>query len=155
LNPATNTNTVSLQPAIEPAGEQLLGLLSVTCVLCSVIEPNGAPNGERFAIPPPATAAVFPMTVPLLIVSAGTGGVTPGMPCKFAFAIPAPIPALLPVAETLFSVAVAWLSSPPPTPPSASLPVTWVLFICNVPPFEIPPPPVSAPPVALLSLITL
>ena len=67
------TKTESLQPAIEPTGMQLLGLLPVTRVLCSVTEPSGAPNGEVFAIPPPATDAVFPVTSPLLIVSAGSG----------------------------------------------------------------------------------
>src|SRR5437868_8317282 len=54
---AVKTNTESLQPAIEPTGTQLLGLLPVTCVLRSVTEPSGAPNGETFAIPPPATEA--------------------------------------------------------------------------------------------------
>ena len=78
-----------------------------------------------------------------------------GMPCRLTFAMPAPMAALLPVAETLFSVAVAWLSRPPPKPPSALLPVNWVLFIRSVPPLEMPAPPVSGPPVALLSLMTL
>src|SRR5262245_4589869 len=155
LRAAVNTTTVSLQPATEPTGVQLLGLLPVTWVLLTEIEPNGAPNGENCAIPPPATDAVFPVTSTLFIVSVGKGGVAPGngMPCRFAFAIPAPMPALLPVTVTLFSVAAAWLSRPPPTPPSASLPVSRTLFICNVPPFEMPAPPGSCPPVALLSLI--
>src|SRR3954452_12659091 len=109
---------------------QLLGLLPVTRVLCSVTEPSGAPNGEVFAIPPPATDAVFPVTSPLLIVSAGSGGVAPGTPCRLMFAMPAPMAALLTVAETLLRLAFAWLRRPTRVPQSALLPVNRVLFIC-------------------------
>ena len=151
-----NTNTVSSQPAMEPTGTQLFGVLPFTWVLFPVTGPSGAPKIDRFAIPPPATNAVFPFTLTLFIESIGTGGVAPGtgMPCRLTFARPAPRAALLPVAVTLFSIAVAWLSRPPPMPPSASLPVSRVLFIRSVPPFEMPAPPVSSPPVAWLSLMT-
>src|SRR5581483_9450698 len=156
LNDAVKTCTVSLQPEIDPTGMQLFGVFPFTCVLRSVTDPRAAPNGEMFAIPPPETAAVFPVTLPLFIVSVGVGDVTPGIgtPCRLMLPMPAPIAALFPVRATLLSVAVAWLRRPPPVPPSASLSVRRVLFISSVPPFEMPPPPVSSPPVALLPLIT-
>src|SRR5262249_40265087 len=112
LRSAVNTNTESLQPAIEPTGTQLFGLFPSTCVLCRVTAPSAAPSGETFAIPPPATEAVFSLTVPLFTSSSGTGGVTPGMACRLAFATPAPRAALLPVNVSLVSVAVVWFRSP-------------------------------------------
>lgn len=43
-----------------------------------------------------------------------------------------------------------WLRMPPPKPPGAVLPVTWLALMVAVPPLAIPPAPALGPPLAVL-----
>ena len=117
----SNRSGQPVQPETEPRGSQLSGVFEETLVWSSVTDEVPAGSKLTLRIPPAPPSALLPVTWLLLSTSVAVSAAS-----NVALAIPPPRPsgALFPETTVLFSVAVAWLSSPPPIDPSAVLPVS-------------------------------